>query len=148
MKPIIPSALRRAAVLLPAFSLLLAPWAAFAAERANPDRRGDQQLEELGTGGRGGIIEEFNFGPTGMDVIKQRPPPTGQGETRLLSGRVVELKGQTLYVERRGVVVPLDVSALRLTQKPKVGQEVIASYQVAQTHNMARSLSGEVGAAK
>lgn len=48
---------------------------------------------------------------------------------RVLSGRVLELKGKTLYVDRGGVVVPLDTSALRITKQPKVGQEIIASYE-------------------
>jgi hypothetical protein len=66
-----------------------------------------------------------------------------EGGTRLLSGRVVDMKGRTLYVERQGVVIPLDVSALRINKTPKVGQQVIAEYQVAQNQNVALSLAGE-----
>jgi membrane protein implicated in regulation of membrane protease activity len=145
MKPTISSALSRAALCLPALSLMLAPLAAHAKERADTESRTQtQQLGEQGVGGRGGIIEEFNLGPTGMDVIKQRENPADEEGNRTLSGRVVELKGRTLYVEREGVVVPLDLSALRVNKEPKPGQEIIATYAVDQTSNIARSLAGEV----
>jgi hypothetical protein len=146
MKPIFSRAARRAAVLLPALSLMLAPLAANAARTSNPDqdRQRSTQFEEQGVGGRAGIIEEINMGPTGMDVVKQQQHPLKTGELRELSGRVIELDGNTLYVERNGVVVPLDMSALRITKQPKVGQEIIATYQVDQTRNVALSLAGEV----
>ena len=145
MKPTIPSALRRAALCLPALSLLLAPLAVGAKERADVDSRPqNEQLGEQGVGGRSGIIDEINMGPTGMDVIKQHENPADEGGKRLLSGRVLEKKGDTLYVEREGVVVPLDLSALRITQEPKPGQEIVATYSVDQTRNVALSLAGEV----
>jgi hypothetical protein len=147
MKLLFSRTARRAALLLPALSLMLAPLAAQAHRPQDPDAD-RQQVDEQGLGGRAGIVEEFNFGPTGMDVIKQREPNSLGGGNRLLSGRFVEMKGHTLYVERDGVVVPLDISGLRLTQQPKAGQELIATYDVDQTRNVAVSLSAEVAAAQ
>lgn len=150
MKPNIPRACRRVAVLLPALSLMLAPLASSAMERekemneAFGPNQENIRIPELGTTGRAGAIDEFNFGPPGMDVIKQREDRREEGGTRLLSGRVVDMKGQTLYVERDGVVVPLDMSALRIKKQPKVGQQVIAEYHVDRTQNVALSLAGEV----
>lgn len=143
MKPTIPSALRRAALCLPALSLMLAPLSVQAKERADTDSRTQtQQLGEQGVGGRSGIIDEINMGPTGMDVTKQRE--NREGDKRMLSGRVVEKKGDTLYVEREGVVVPLDLSELRIKKEPKPGQEIVATYAVDETRNIAQSLAGEV----
>lgn len=146
MKPIFSRAARRAAVLLPALSLMLAPLVSNAELTRDPDRERQRgsQFEEPGLGGRAGIIEEINMGPTGMDVVKQQGPQLKPGENRLLSGRVIELDGNTLYVERGGMVVPLDMSALRITKQPKAGQEIVATYTVDQTRNLALSLSGEV----
>ncbi|HYH99866.1 hypothetical protein [Hyalangium sp.] len=145
MKSISLRSFRRAAALVPAFGLLLAPLAAQSREREDPnrDRAGEFNVEE-GVGGRAGIIEEFNFGPLGTDIMLNREDRRDEGGTRLLSGRVVEIRGRTLYVERQGVVVPLDMSALRIKKQPKVGQEVIAEYQVSRTQNVALSLAGEV----
>lgn len=143
MKPTIPSALRRAALCLPALSLMLAPLSVQAKERADTDSRTQtQQLGEQGVGGRSGIIDEINMGPTGMDVTKQRE--NREGDKRMLSGRVLEKKGDTLYVEREGVVVPLDLSELRIKKEPKAGQEIVATYAVDETRNIAQSLAGEV----
>lgn len=143
MKPTIPSALRRAALCLPALSLMLAPLSVQAKERADTDSRTQtQQLGEQGVGGRSGIIDEINMGPTGMDVTKQRE--NREGDKRMLSGRVLEKKGDTLYVEREGVVVPLDLSELRIKKEPKPGQEIVATYAVDETRNIAQSLAGEV----
>jgi hypothetical protein len=141
---------RRVAVLLPALSLLLAPVASDAREREkeltesmgiNHER---MEIPELGTTGRAGAIEEFNFGPVGMDVGLQREDRRDEGGNRLLSGRVVDIQGRTLYVERNGVIIPLDMSALRVKKQPKVGQQVIAEYQVNETKNVCLSLAGEV----
>jgi hypothetical protein len=147
MKRIPPMSLRRVALWLPACGLLLAPLVSQAREREETeqrDRRRDEQVQDIGLGGRAGIVEEFNFGPTGMDVIKQRQLRPDAGGTLLLSGRVVEMKGQTLYVERNGVVVPLDMRALRITRQPQKGQQIVASYAVNETNNVALSLAGEV----
>jgi hypothetical protein len=148
MKPIFSRVARHAAVLVPALSLMLAPLAAHASRTKNPDqeRQDSVRFEEPGLGGRAGIIEEFNLGPVGMSVVKQQEQRPNAGGNRLLSGRVIEMDGNTLYVERNGVVVPLDVSALRITKQPKVGQEIIATYAVDQTRNVALSLAGEVAA--
>jgi hypothetical protein len=145
MKSISLRSFRRAAALLPAFGLLLAPLAAQAMEREDPSRdRVGESIPEENIGGRAGIIEEFNFGPLGGEALLKRQDTQDEGGTRLLSGRVVELKGRTLYVERNGVVVPLDMSALRIKKQPKPGQQIIAEYQVARTQNIALSLAGEV----
>ncbi|MBN1203753.1 MAG: hypothetical protein JXB05_02370 [Myxococcaceae bacterium] len=144
MKPIIPNLVRRAALLLPALGLMLASSVAQARDSEDPDRDRQNAQGQEEPWGRAGAIEEFNFGPSGTDVTLQREERRDEGGTRLLSGRVIELKGQTLYVEREGVVVPLDVSALRIHKQPKEGQEIIASYQVNQTDNVALSLAGEV----
>jgi hypothetical protein len=142
MKPIVPMSVRRAALLLSAAGLLLAPLAAQAREREesemNDRRQEATRLEE--TTARGGAIEEFNLGVSGRAIGQRRD----EIDTRLLSGRVVEMKGRTLYVERQGVVIPLDTSALRINKQPKPGQQVVAEYQVSQTHNVALSLAGEV----
>ncbi len=150
MKPIFPRAARRAALLLPALGLMLAPLAAHASRMEAPNREGpkSQNFEEYGVGGRAGIIDEINMGPVGMNVVKQEQFQQNAGDARVLSGRVVELNGNTLYVERGGMVVPLDMSALRITRQPKVGQEIIASYTVDRTRNIALSLAGEVAAKK
>jgi hypothetical protein len=150
MKPTIPRACRRVAVVLPALSLMLAPLASSAREREKElsEAFGPNQesirVPELGTTGRAGAIDEFNFGPPGTDIGLQREDQRDEGDTRLLSGRVVGVQGRTLYVERNGAVVPLDVSALRIKKQPKVGQQIIAEYQVDQTQNVALSLAGEV----
>lgn len=146
MKPIYSRIARHAAVIVPALSLLLAPLAANAERTRDPDqeRQKSQQFGEPGLGGRGGIIEEFNLGPTGMDVVKQQDRSLNMKDNRMLSGRVIEQNGSTLYVERGGVVVPLDLSALRITKQPKVGQEIVATFTVDQTRNVALSLAGEV----
>lgn len=147
MKRSVPQCLRRGALLLAALGLLLAPLAGQARDREDSGLDGSlgpTRAPDV-TGGRAGAIEEFNFGPTGTDVILQREDGRNEGGMRrVLSGRVVELKGRTLYVDREGVVVPLDLSALRITQQPRVGQEIIASYQVHATNNVALSLAGEV----
>lgn len=142
MKPSVAQAVRRAALLLPALGLLLAPLGAQARDRQDPTVGGpDAQTQhpDRGVGGRAGAIDEFNLGRLGTDVIPRRDEAG-----RVLSGRVIELKGKTLYVDRGGVVVPLDTSALRITKQPRVGQEIIASYQVRETDNIALSLAGEV----
>jgi hypothetical protein len=116
-----------------------------ARSRDQPSQEGRTQTPELGVGARGGAIEEINFGPTGTDVILQREDGRNEGGMRrVLSGKVIDLKGKTLYVDREGVVVPLDTSALRFTREPRVGQEIIASYEVRETTNVALSLAGEV----
>jgi hypothetical protein len=148
MKPSIPRACRRVAVLLPALSLMLAPLASGAKEKEVSEAFGPNQgnidVPELGTTGRAGAIEEFNLGPTGTDIHQLQEDVRDQGNTRMLSGRVVGIQGRTLYVERNGAVVPLDMSALRIKKQPKVGQQVIAEYQVDRTQNVCTSLAGEV----
>jgi hypothetical protein len=153
MPSLSPKSFRRAAVWLPALSLLLAPLASQAKEREmteqfSEERESQRDIQtDPSIGGRAGIIEEFNFGPTGMDVVKQQELRK-EGATQQLSGRVVDMKGQTLYVARDGVVVPLDTRELRITKQPKKGQLIIASYTVQDTHNVALSLAGEVASSR
>ncbi len=150
MKPSVAHSVRRAALLLPALGLLLVPLASQARDRQDPTLGGPNaptQNPERGVGGRAGAIDEFNFGPMGSDALLRREDGRNEGG-RVLSGRVLELKGKTLYVDRGGVVVPLDTSALRIIKQPKVGQEIIASYEVRETDNIALSLAGEVDPAE
>jgi hypothetical protein len=149
MKPNIPRVCRRVAVLLPALTLLLAPLAANAREKELSELNGVNQeqmrIQELENTGRAGAIEEFNFGQPGTDITSQREDRGGEDGTRLLSGRVMGIQGRTIYVERSDrAVVPLDMSALRIKKQPKVGQQVIAEYQVNETQNVCVSLLGEV----
>jgi len=148
MKPNIPRACRRVAALLPALGLMLAPMASSARDKEVSEAFGSTQrsidVPELGTSGRGGAIDEFNLGPTGTDINQLHEDSLGEGDTRLLSGRVVSMQGRTLYVERGGAVVPLEMSSLRIKKQPQVGQRVIAEYQVDRNQNVCLSLSGEV----
>ncbi|HEX8697859.1 MAG TPA: hypothetical protein VF815_03390, partial [Myxococcaceae bacterium] len=124
MKRSVAQSVRQAALLLPALGLLLAPVGAQARQRDDPTP--GTQAAGIGMGGRGGAIQELNFGPRGTDVTLEREGGRREGgQERVLTGRVLELKGRTLYVEREGVVVPLDTSGLRFTKEPKVGQEII-----------------------
>jgi hypothetical protein len=150
MKPLIPRTVRRAAMLLPALSLMVAPLAAQAAQREDPtqESQGAERFGEIGVEGPAGAITEVNMGPVGMNLFKQQERPQNVTGTRVLSGRVIEQQGQTLYVEHDGVVVPLDLSALRITQQPRPGQEIVATYSVNDTRNVALSLAGEVAEAQ
>lgn len=142
MKPNIPRTVRHLLVLLPVLGGALAPLVSSARDKevsSLSGNRDDMRVPELGTSGRAGIIEEFNLGPPGTDIR-----PWEEEDTRVLSGRVVELQGRTLYVERNGVVVPLEMRALRITKPPQPGQHIIAEYQVDRTQNVALSLAGEV----
>src|SRR5687767_9092476 len=109
MKPIVSKSFHRAALMLSAAGLLLAPLSAQSREREESEARDRQQqqgahLEE--PWGRAGVIEEFNLGPAGTDIGLDREDRRDEGGTRLLSGRVIDMKGRTLYVERQGVVIP------------------------------------------
>ncbi len=132
---------RAALLVVPALSLLLAPVGAQARPPEDPFQ--EERVPGLGVEGPAGAISEFNYGPPGTDIRTRSDWEEAQ-EERVLSGRVVERQGQTLYVERDGVVVPLDLRALRLTQEPRAGQEIIAAYQVRETANVALSLAGAV----
>jgi len=146
MKPIVPKSVRRAALMLSAAGLLLAPLAAQSREKEESraqESRQEGPAQPADPGGRGGAIDEFNFGPVGSEARQLWQDSRGEGGTRLLSGQVVDMKGRTLYVERQGVIIPLDMSALRIHKTPKVGQRVIAEYQVNENQNVALSLAGE-----
>jgi hypothetical protein len=63
-----------------------------------------------------------------------------------VSGPVVKRSGLTLYVQDvSGPVIPLDLSALKIHKQPVKGQQVVATYQVEKTDNVALTLSGEKG---
>ncbi|NOK09264.1 hypothetical protein [Corallococcus exercitus] len=77
------------------------------------------------------------------DSVRQVTPDADRMQQ--VNGPVVKQDGLTLYVKDvSGPVVPLDMSALRITKLPQKGQEVLAVYQVEnKTENVALSLQGE-----
>ncbi|WP_147445574.1 hypothetical protein [Corallococcus aberystwythensis] len=77
------------------------------------------------------------------DAVRQITPDPDRMQQ--VSGPVVKQDGLTLYVKDvSGPVVPLDMSALRITKLPQKGQEILAVYQVEEkTENVALSLQGE-----
>ncbi|WP_338872494.1 hypothetical protein [Myxococcus stipitatus] len=116
---------------------------------------GSEVVESFGQP-TGPAIPPLNLGGMiGVDVTPTQPQaPITQGpqvevlrdskRTRIIEGNVVEMKGDVLYVENEvGAVVPLDMQALRLKQRPKPGRHVVASYQTEnEVENMATSLHG------
>ncbi|NOK07020.1 MULTISPECIES: hypothetical protein [Myxococcus] len=94
---------------------------------------GSQRLLEVGPQANG----------VGMPIREVTPD---QDEVKRLSGKVLKLNGQMLYLETEpGAVVPLDLSALRIRKQPEKGQHVVAVYQVENTtENVALALAGEV----
>ncbi|WNZ62314.1 hypothetical protein QEG98_00170 [Myxococcus sp. MxC21-1] len=94
---------------------------------------GSQRLLEVGPQANG----------VGMPIREVTPD---QDEMKRLSGKVLKLNGQMLYLETEpGAVVPLDLSALRIRKQPEKGQHVVAVYQVENTtENVALALAGEV----
>jgi len=92
-------------------------------------------------------------GPAGAPVslrTSDDPPPrrvkVDPARQQQLSGEVVDLEGQKLYVEGdSGAVVSFDVSALRFSRQPEEGQEVRVTYQVEDgTDNVALGIAGAV----
>ncbi|NOK18590.1 hypothetical protein [Corallococcus carmarthensis] len=77
------------------------------------------------------------------DAVRQITPDPDRMQQ--VNGPVVKQDGLMLYVKDvSGPVVPLDMSALRITKLPQKGQEVLAVYQVeGKTENVALSLQGE-----
>lgn len=94
---------------------------------------GSQRLLDVGPQANG----------VGMPIREVTPD---QDEMKRLSGKVLKLNGQMLYLETEpGAVVPLDLSALRIRKQPEKGQHVVAVYQVENTtENVALALAGEV----
>jgi hypothetical protein len=142
---------RAAALAVPSLSLLLMPLAVQAHEPILPTQRGMEQetgFDNLSSitfaaGATAPIYSNSGTNSAGMPVRRVRPD---QDRMRQLSGSVVKLKGQTLYVENQGVVVPLDLSALQLRKQPQEGQRVVAVYKVEnKTENVALGLQGERG---
>ncbi|AEI63628.1 hypothetical protein LILAB_08585 [Corallococcus macrosporus] len=94
-----------------------------------------------------GSQRNLDVGPqasgVGMPIREVTPD---QEEMKRLSGKVLKLNGQMLYLETEpGAVVPLDLSALRIRKQPEKGQRVVAVYQVENTtENVALALAGEV----
>ncbi|WP_426756142.1 hypothetical protein [Myxococcus sp. Y35] len=89
----------------------------------------------------------LEVGPQASGVgVPIREVTPDQEEMRRLTGKVLELDGQMLYVQSEpGAVVPLDLSALRIRKQPEKGQRVVAVYQVENTtENVALALAGEV----
>lgn len=150
----IPRNWRALAVAAPAAAALLLPAAPQAREPEQPtqerEREGRDDLDSIG--GRAGFfppltrqgVSQVSAG-AGMPVRRVTPD---EKRMRQLSGEVVKLNGQVLYVQSQlGAVVPLDLSALQLRKAPEKGQTVVAVYQVEnRTENVALSLAGEVPA--
>ncbi|NVJ02513.1 hypothetical protein HV824_30950 [Myxococcus sp. AM009] len=89
----------------------------------------------------------LDVGPQANGVgVPIREVTPDQDEMKRLSGKVLKLNGQMLYLETEpGAVVPLDLSALRIRKQPEKGQRVVAVYQVENTtENVALALAGEV----
>ncbi|WP_163784154.1 hypothetical protein [Myxococcus vastator] len=89
----------------------------------------------------------LDVGPQASGVgVPIREVTPDQDEMKRLSGKVLKLNGQMLYLETEpGAVVPLDLSALRIRKQPQAGQRVVAVYQVENTtENVALALAGEV----
>jgi hypothetical protein len=137
---------------------LVIPMATQAREPEQPtqEREREASQDQTVSGGRAGLYDPFAGSATesqdlsvslngvaGMPVRRVTPD---QDRMRQLSGEVVKLNGQVLYVETEvGAVVPLDLSALQLRKAPEKGQLVVATYQVEnKTENVALSLAGEV----
>ncbi|MBJ6760735.1 hypothetical protein JGU66_08160 [Myxococcaceae bacterium JPH2] len=131
-------------------TLLMLPLAAGAHDPISSTQRGmanESGGDNVGEApsNRAGAIPEVDFGPTSGAGIHSRPIHPDEARMKRISGRVVDQHGQTLYVDREGVVVPLDLSALQMKKQPDKGQEVVATYQVEnKTDNVALSLAGEV----
>ncbi|WP_426734361.1 hypothetical protein [Myxococcus faecalis] len=147
------------ALTVPAMGALLVP-AVGAAEIPNHDSREYQQsqIEFDRTTTRASVLPPLNLGGMiGANVTPtQGQVPIVQGpkvdtlpdpeRTRQISGEVVELGNDVLYIQedQQGAVIPLDLQALRLKQAPREGQKVVADYQVEnETQNLATALQGE-----
>ncbi|MFP2906490.1 hypothetical protein ACLESD_15780 [Pyxidicoccus sp. 3LFB2] len=153
----IPSRWRAVALAVPSLTALLLPIASTAREPEQPTQ--ERERESWGdmpnNGGRAGFVppltrqglSQVGVGPQGNSAgmpVRQVTPD--EDRMRELTGQVVKLRGQTLYVQTGpGAVVPLDLSALQLRKTPEEGQRVLAVYQVENTtENVALSLAGEV----
>ncbi|WIG94114.1 hypothetical protein [Myxococcus sp. SDU36] len=147
-----------------AVAALMAPVAALAREPVNPS---DGSTDPMNNAQQHGLDRNFtNFGATmsidrsgsgSQRLLDVGPQASGVGvpirevtpdqdEMKRLSGKVLKLNGQMLYLETEpGAVVPLDLSALRIRKQPQAGQRVVAVYQVENTtENVALALAGEV----
>ena len=148
----IPRSWRSLAVAAPAAAALLLPAAPQAREPEQPTQERKREIrDDLNSiGGRAGFFppltrQGVSQVSAGMPVRRVTPD---EKRMRQLSGEVVKLNGQVLYVQSQlGAVVPLDLSALQLRKAPEKGQTVVAVYQVEnRTENVALSLAGEVPA--
>ncbi|WP_241758853.1 hypothetical protein [Pyxidicoccus parkwayensis] len=143
---------RALALAAPSLTALLLPVVTQAKDPEQPteERKREGRDDQEVSGGRAGLfppvtrqeINQINAG-AGMPVRHVTPAPERMHQ---LSGQVVKLNGQVLYVESElGAVVPLDLSALEIRKAPEKGQKVVATYQVEnKTENVALSLAGEV----
>ncbi|WP_164010715.1 hypothetical protein [Pyxidicoccus trucidator] len=153
----IPSTWRAFALAAPSLTALLLPVAAPARDPEQPteERKREGRDDLTVDGGRAGSSNPFvdtTTGSTGIGIqlngagMPVRRVTPDEGRMRELTGEVVKLNGQVLYVQTEpGAVVPLDLSALQLRKAPEKGQVVVAVYQVEnKTENVALSLAGEV----
>lgn len=148
----IPKRWRALALAAPSLTALLIPVAtqANSPEQPTEERKRESRDDQQVSGGRAGLfppvtrqgVNQISAG-AGMPVRRVTPD---ESRMRELSGQVVKLNGQVLYVETEiGAVVPLDLSALEIRKAPEKGQTVVAVYQVENTtENVALSLAGEV----
>ncbi|MCY1018125.1 hypothetical protein [Pyxidicoccus sp. MSG2] len=153
----IPRRWRGLALAASSLTALVIPMASQANEPSQPTEEVKRDsIQDQTVNGRTGIQDPFVDsahqgqglavslnGVSGMPVRRVTPD---QDRMRQLSGEVVKLNGQVLYVETEvGAVVPLDLSALQIRKAPEKGQLVVATYQVENTtENVALSLAGEV----
>ena len=148
----IPRRWRALALAAPSLTALLLPVATQAREPQQPTEERKREIRDdlEVSGGRAGL-----FPPVTRQGLRQIGAGAGMPLRRVtpdakrmhqLSGQVVKLNGQVLYVETQvGAVVPLDLSALEIRKAPEKGQTVVATYQVENTtENVALSLAGEV----
>lgn len=157
MTRMIPRRWRALAWVAPSLTALLSPLAVSAREPAQPteERKRESWGDMTVSGGRAGLfppltrqgVNQVGVGPQGTSAgMPVRRVTPDEDRMRELSGRVLKLNGQVLYVQAEsGAVVPLDLSALQLRKAPEKGQRVLAVFQVEnKTENVALSLAGEV----
>lgn len=157
----IPKRWRALALAAPSLTALLLPAVTHARDpEAREETKRSNSQDQTVSGGRAGLYDPFVESATQKEVVVG-PQGTSAGlpvrhvtpdEDRMhqLSGEVVKLNGQVLYVESdQGAVVPLDLSAVQLRKAPEKGQKVVATYQVEnKTENVALALAGEVPAGR
>ncbi|MCP3102548.1 hypothetical protein LZ198_27105 [Myxococcus sp. K15C18031901] len=149
-----PPRLRALALTSPALAALLMPALATAAEPSQPTietkefvHDGDVTGNPAGSipgAGINGAMRAADVGIHATGGLPRRDVEPDEDRMRELSGSVVKVNGQVLYVlTRPGAVVPVDLSALPLREMPRQGDQVVATYQVEnRVENVALALQG------